>query len=293
MKKIVSITVMLFVLGTILPTNLFAAGNDVVPVGSMDGTLYHAVLLKLGKDVYNESERVFTEDEAATITSLTEVYGTVTSLKGIGKLPNLVELGISNADEHRGALARLEGIEEAKKLERLFVGSQCLLEIKGIEKLTGLKQLSLKNNILKNLKGIEKLVNLEWLDVSWNYLTKAEIKLRCPEKFTSDENWLKEQVDSQRKETVKKKKIKIQSPHPKRVTRKTKKMQVRTNFLAKKVSLLNGKKTIKSTKRCVIVDEGGWYYYSLMSLNLKKLGGKKLKIKATGVKALKFTVKKK
>ena len=65
------------------------------------------------------------------------------------------------------SVTKLEGLENLKKLEVLYLGSSDIVKIEGLKGLTNLKWLSLGND-LTSIKGLESFSQLEFLGLSTN-----------------------------------------------------------------------------------------------------------------------------
>jgi len=291
--------------------NVFADENEVIQndqTGIPDKGLYSAIQKALNKG----ADETFTKEEVGKLKSLT-AYSTsnyIESLKGIENLVNLESLEIEdaynitslkelsglvklkdlkcNSGEYenisgKGKLTSLKGIENLINLERLEVSSHRITSVKELKKLTQLKTLYLSDNDITSLKGIEKLDNLEYCSFHLNYLKEKEIKNRLPKHLLADKRYLKLEIAHQRIINN----LKITSP--KKITKKTKKITGLTSFRAK-VTILNGKKVVKTTYANKFGD------FTFNKLNLKKMGGKKLKLKVSiygKTRTISFMVKKK
>ncbi|KAK3257318.1 hypothetical protein CYMTET_33591 [Cymbomonas tetramitiformis] len=102
-----------------------------------------------------------------TLTSLNLSFQSLSSMHGIGSLPNLSELYLNN-----NAITRVEGIEGCRELQRLWLHSNKISTVTTMASLSNLRELWLQSNAVSNLTCLEGLVSLEVLALAGNPIAK-------------------------------------------------------------------------------------------------------------------------
>jgi len=259
--------------------------NELTTLSGIEG------LTKLKELKVNDNQLISLKGiEGLTDLEILHAYSNkLVNLKGIEGLTKLKDLLVDS-----NKLVDITGIEVLRNLEVLDLGENQLTDVSGIENLTNLWYLGIGRNRLKRLPDLRKLKNLEWQNTYFgeNQLTAETIITKSPSHLVKYDAWLKREL--KRQNVVEK--VRCKKPGAfKKITVKTRSIvgKARKNVY---VSLKSGKKTIKKAK----TDSNG--VFRLKKLNLKKLGGKTLKLqvyyynkkyKITWVlKEVTFTVKK-
>ena len=71
--------------------------------------------------------------------------------------------------------ARIEGLDEIKELEELWLTHNNLTKIEGLDNLKKLKKLDFYRNEITKIEGLDKLTELEELGLSMNQIKKSKV----------------------------------------------------------------------------------------------------------------------
>lgn len=167
-KQVLLTSILVILLSVFFSFNTMAAQSNIIPndeTGIPDRVLYQTILREVGKS------KNFTEKDAEKIKRLDaskdKIKNKIKTLKGIGKLKNLIKLDVSSNN-----INSLSGIENLFNLTSLYADHNQIKNINPIKNLFNLRYVSLNYNKISNLKSIEKLTQLESLDVQINKIKK-------------------------------------------------------------------------------------------------------------------------
>lgn len=167
-KQVLLTSILVILLSAFFSFNTMAAKSNIIPndeTGIPDRVLYQTILREVGKS------KNFTEKDAEKIKRLDaskdKIKNKIKTLKGIGKLKNLIKLDVSSNN-----INSLSGIENLFNLTSLYADHNQIKNINPIKNLFNLRYVSLNYNKISNLKSIEKLTQLESLDVQINKIKK-------------------------------------------------------------------------------------------------------------------------
>ncbi|MFD1402463.1 leucine-rich repeat domain-containing protein [Robinsoniella peoriensis] len=290
--KILITSIILVLVMAMLPVNNTMASNSKVicndNTGIPDKVLYQIILRKLNKYGFD----TFTEKEALKIKKLdASNYNNtkkIKSLKGIGKLKNLVFLDVSY-----NKIFSLSGIEKLNKLNVLDFSFNQVKNIKAIKNLYSLKHLTLDGNKIISLKDIENLTNLESIyaqlnrvkelpnlkkhtnlmdaNFKYNKISKKELTKKLPDSWLRNDNWFKSHVKLQNLVKT----INLVKPNSfNSINKNTKKIIGKANKKSTIVLRDSTKKRIQTVKS----DING--QFSFKNLDLKKYAGKTLSLES-------------
>ena len=290
--KILLTSIILVLVVAMLPVNNTMASNSNVicndNTGIPDKVLYQIILRKLNKYGFD----TFTEKEALKIKKLDAGnYNNtkkIKSLKGIGKLKNLVFLDVSY-----NKIFSLSGIEKLNKLNVLDFSFNQVKNIKAIKNLYSLKHLTLDVNKIISLKDIENLTNLESIyaqlnrvkelpnlkkhtnlmdaNFKYNKISKKELSKKLPDSWLRNDNWFKSHVKLQNLVKT----INLVKPNSfNSINKNTKKIIGKAN----KKSIIVLRDSTKKRIQTVKSDING--QFTLKNLDLKKYAGKTLSLES-------------
>lgn len=290
--KIFVTSIILVLVIAMLPVNNTMASNSKViyndKSGIPDKILYQIILRKLNKYGFE----TLTEKEALKIKKLdASGYNNskkIRSLKGIGKLKNLISLDVSYNN-----ISSLSAIENLSKLNVLDGSFNKIKNIKSIKHLYNLKHLILDGNKIVSLKEIENLTNLESIYVQlnrvkelpdlkqhtklvdanfkYNKISKKELTKKLPNSWLRSDNWFNSHVKLQNLVKT----INLVTPKSfNSINKNTKKIIGKANKKSTIVLRDSSKKSIQRVKS----DING--QFTLKNLDLKKYVGKTLSLES-------------
>jgi len=240
---------------------LYVSYNNLISLSGIKG-LTRLEYLEAGDNQINSLKEI---EELTSLKALFVYRNKLVNLKGVERLTKLNTFYV-----YENELNDITGIERLKKLTALSLSGNRLTSVKGIENLKNLGHLHISQNKLKSLPDLRKLKYLDWenTDFGGNKLTVKTLVTKSPSHLVKDNGWLKLQIENQKVvETVKCKKPKSF----KKITVNTRKIvgKARKRMF---VRLKAGGKTLQTVK----TDSKGIFRFK--KLNLKKFGGKKLKL---------------
>lgn len=130
------------------------------------------------------------------MTQLQDLYigdNELVEIPGLDKLINLEYISASG-----NKFKTLPDLSALTKLKYLYVSNNELESLPDMQGLTSLTDLLLDGNMLTTLPDMKGL-GIEYFNVKDNLLSEEEIIAKVPEKYASDEDWVKETVNQQRK----------------------------------------------------------------------------------------------
>lgn len=216
-KRILVSLLMLTLMMAVLPLNVIAAKNKIIPNnnrGIPDKVLYQTILHKLNKN----NNDVFTEKEAAKIKYLNasnyDKVLKIKSLKGIGKLKNLTELDVSFNNlkslsgveklynltiiqAYNNKIRDITALQNLTKLQHIIIDGNKITNLKSIEKLTNLVSIHAQINKIKKLPDMNKYPELKQVNFKYNLISKKEFNQKLPSIWDRNDVWFESQVKLQ------------------------------------------------------------------------------------------------
>lgn len=212
-KKILSLALSMLMVLAMLPATAFAATS--ISDNIDEPALEKAAIAALGKE--DEPDYVLTDEDAATIESLTVTGLKYGSLRGLEYFTGLKTLTVTDSkvqdlsflqglssletvDLSNNNIEDLSGLSGLTDITSLNLSGNKIQDLDGIKGLTSLTDLNLSYNKIEDISFLSNLSNLTTLDLTNNSISDSAYDNFLPANFKSQsgyENWKKEQMATQ------------------------------------------------------------------------------------------------